>query len=385
MNQPRSLSDQLSSLLVSGGLSVRPAVTTPPSRKVKGPQVLRRKVAVAVATTTVPDDTPDLPTTPPMQLVPVTEPGENIMATDDQETDQEAESVANKVSDEVLAQLIERQRKRLKTLVRKETREDRQNRLRSVEASSRRLYQAVKAKFKRTSPQTASLVDDALWLANAALSAREAHRALDLPTVELVALRNQALAKLESLAEGLVPDTEVTGTRLADLEASHFRQYIKFKARLPTETSMVRAGLRFKALTLPLVVMFSRPVKRQQLEEEGFEADDAGGDPQYFRGDNSGLTNVSSGFIILRDQTVWAVCGKMLKESETWEGDEEEYLRRLLNLYRKRTGSTGVVMGPENKQKIGHAATKGITYYWVMPQREQRALPASIKDWGFPF
>lgn len=366
MKTGTSLKDQLQNLLDTKGLQPKTmaqalavaAATTASDNAPRAVKKLRMRVlrTTAVVNTPpvqsveppiVPDSTPDLPETPPLQLTPTVDSPVNV------ET----------------ALLSERLRKGLASLRTKEGNAERSERLARVRSRARKLSQRLTASLRR-GPETREVLDASSWLVNAAISAFEAHGANDLDHAELQVVREQALAKLQGIEDWLMRprgQQPVLSVKLQDLPPAYFNRYAKYRSRLPSEVQMERAKLRFKVLTLPILVIFSRPVEASDMEEIGFEVSDDGG------------------YIVMLEQQVWAISGKMLENSDTWEGDEELYVERCLEQYKRRSGQPGMLLGPEGKQKIGHQSTKGISYYWVMPKREYLALPSPIKDWGFPF
>lgn len=362
-----SLKLQLVKLLTSGNL--KPAAV--PQQMVKPLSALRKRTLGTPKTATsvivpptgqeplksipepvapsVPDSTPDLATREPMQLVPV--------------IDREAIASA----------------KRLRSVIRSIAKEDvdpdfGRDKLARAQRMARQVHTNLAAYIgKNRTEEARAALTASRWISNATTSVVEAMAMNSLERNELRTVRTESLNRLEIISAFLGNDEPqiVEATSLKDLPAHHFTRYNQLKSRLPSEMRMLKDKLKLKVLKLPVVVIFGRefpPITGAQLTDLGFDATSEGD------------------YVVLQDQSIWAICVQSIIDSEVWDGDEEGYVNKMLTQHQKRNGGVKVEFaGPEKKLWVASSATKGIHYYWVMPSRELRALPSYVKDWGFPF
>lgn len=349
MKEQLSLQDQLSKLVQSGALET-PVARVKPLRKLK-----------ATALPANPTPAPDLvPGTSAELVVEETTPGLP-----------EPRTQAN-TTDKLKAQLA-RTELRFKGLHGSQEQADGREHLQAAVKSAMRLHDLVIASTKgQRSAEATAARQSATWLANSSRSLLDAHEASDLQAHDIMQIRRQARAHIETV-EALVAGGEqaVEATRLEDLPAAYFNKYRKFGAKLPTASSMSQKGHRFTTIRVPVIALFSKIVTARDLESAGFDVSDDGG------------------YITFLDQEVWCINTAALKES-SWEGDEAGYLQKLVNQYRQRTGKVAEFMGLESKQRIGHPNAKGVSFYWMMSRNEARGLSSAagaavLQEWGFAF
>lgn len=381
-----SLQEQLSSLLKGGRLQVPAAAvaalaaTRVEANNKAGLRPVKLKFSRATAGTgDVPPQVQPLPTdvevpvvTPVQQLLP---PAADQGTTTVMEAKTGLHVVKLKTTVVAKSELTtEKLRMSIAKLAVRESEPEKHKRLVTASVRAKDFAAQIKAYSKgRSTPELREAVNAAGIIANSLVSIREAHEAYDASEDDLKQVQatcGQHLEKIEAwFVSATAAPAKVEAVNLKNMPTQHFQQYLKFKSRLPSAASMKREKLRFKRLVSPVVVIFNNPMaaSSQVLDDLGFEVTSDGD------------------YVVMHGQEIWAVATEVLQESDAWEGDEELYIKRCLATYQRRTGVKGVVLGTEHRMKIGHPSTPGISYYWVMPERQFKALPSSLKEWGFPF
>jgi hypothetical protein len=411
----QSLQEQLAAMLKAGLLN-----ETPPARKLAsgGKKI---KVLQRALTTTVPEDAVQNTGNPPTELHNDIEPL-SVAAELTKPTDGNGASgvTVTPVSNDDKPAEPEQPSKPLEEVQTARTRsaltllksshaqtEEGLEHLRVTAVRANKMARAVVAAFKgNRKPEVREAVANAEWVANATRSMYEARKQSDLDAGDISTTRKVALAKLQDL-DGFLSDPDagsvetaevlIESVRLEHMPDKYFAKYRRYASRMPNASDMRRKGLRFKQVTgMPLTVIFrNEKLPASALVDEGFEVSDDGG------------------YITLLDQTLWAINISALDADPNWQkgptqknkaisakvkelrtkvgaeaqgnGDIDAYLDRLLVQARKRVGTPFVLMGAEGHQRINHSSTPGIAYYWVMPVREQAALPSPVEGFGLPF
>jgi len=245
--------------------------------------------------------------------------------------------------------------------------DDAATRLLRARVLARETAEAVAARLKyKNGVDDRRAVASARWIANAVQSLHEANASADLDRRTLKNTRGLVLGRLADVVTHLegASATVVESTSLADLPVNHFSKYLKYRAKFPG----VADKRRMTVVRCPVIALFSRPVRAADLDAEGFEVT-ADGD-----------------YIVLHDQDIWCVNQRVLAADETWEGDEQGYIEKMMTSYERKHGGTKVVLaGAEGKQRIGNNMLAGFSLYWALPRASVEALGAPVREWGLPF
>jgi hypothetical protein len=223
------------------------------------------------------------------------------------------------------------------------------------------------------------------FIHNMVQSAIEMANGGDLESDEIPGIKKNCMSKLLEIKKALEisaqeskQNEERTVEERAAREANTVRDLISnsqeikklatWKSHLPKAAHSLgdKKTVLFK---MPVVVLLNFPVGSDRLEDVGMSLTMVGGYPVFF------------------DQTI---IGLNVAKIEQDDYEKEAFLESTLKALSKRLGTKMTVVA----DPIAHHSASGLSFYWVMPDRELGRLQKiiqtknnqlSIKEWGFPF
>lgn len=222
---------------------------------------------------------------------------------------------------------------------------------------------------------------DCDFIHNMTQSAIEMAGTGDLESDEIPSIKKTCMSKLLGIKRALEEAAAAAKSKeenAAEREARSIRDLISnsqeikrlatWKSHLPKAAHSL-GDKKTVLFRMPVVVLLNFPVGSERLEDVGLSITMVGGYPVFF------------------DQ---AVIGLNVAKIEEEDYDRDDFLDSTIRALSKRLGTKMVVVA----DPIVHHSAPGLSFYWVMPDKELGRLQKiirtknnqlSIKEWGFPF